>query len=77
MKPTSQKKSKSSKMELQTTLMGGDFNFIITAVSNASKDILQRNEEKQETMYEIIEAEMRGVQQSLHSSRVVSTAPSP
>jgi hypothetical protein len=28
-------------------------------------------------MYEKIEAELRGVQQALHSSRVVSTAPPP
>jgi hypothetical protein len=38
---------------------------------------LQRNEAKKETMYEKIEAELRGVQQALHSSRTVSTAPPP
>jgi hypothetical protein len=30
---------------------------------------------KQETMYERIEAELKGVQQALYSSRAVSTAP--
>jgi hypothetical protein len=35
-----------------------DFDFIITVVSDASKDILQRNEAKQETMYERIEEEL-------------------
>jgi hypothetical protein len=77
MKPTSRKKSKASKPKLQTVLMVDDFDFIIAAVSDASEDILQRNEEKQETMYERIEAELRGVQQALHSSRAVSTAPPP
>jgi hypothetical protein len=38
---------------------------------------LQKNEAKQEAMYEIIEAELRGVQQSLHSSHTVSTTPLP
>jgi hypothetical protein len=47
-------------------------------VSDASEDILQRTEAKQETMYERIEAELRGVQQALHSSpHAVSTAPPP
>jgi hypothetical protein len=57
--------------------MVDDFNFIIAVVSDASEDILQRNEAKQETMYERIEAELRGVQQALHSSHAVSTAPPP
>jgi hypothetical protein len=58
MKPTSRKKSKASKTKLQTVLMLDDFDFIIAAVSDASEDILQRNEAKQETMYEKIEAEL-------------------
>jgi hypothetical protein len=53
------------------------FDFIIVVVSDTSEDILQRNEAKQETMYERIEAELKGVQQALHSSRAVSTAPPP
>jgi hypothetical protein len=75
MKSTSQKKSKASKTKLQTMLTVDDFDFIIAPVSDASEDILQRNEAKQETMYETIEVELRGVQQALHSSRTVSTAP--
>jgi hypothetical protein len=55
MKPTSRKKSKASKLKLQTVLTVDDFDFIIAAVSDALEDILQRTEEKQETMYEIIE----------------------
>jgi hypothetical protein len=41
------------------------------------KDLLQRNEARKETMYEKIEAELRGVQQALHSSHTVSTASPP
>jgi hypothetical protein len=53
------------------------FNFIIAVVSDASEDILQITKAKQETMYERIEAELRGVHKSLHSSHVVSTTPPP
>jgi hypothetical protein len=53
-----------------------DIDFIIVVVSDTSEDILQHNEAKQETMYEKIEAELKGIQQSLYSSRMVSTAPS-
>jgi hypothetical protein len=60
---------------MQTMLMMDDIDFIIVVVSDTSKDILQGNEAKQETMYEIIEAEMKGVQQALHSSHAVSIAP--
>jgi hypothetical protein len=55
--------------------MMDDIDFIIVVVSDTLEDILQRNEAKQETMYERIEAKLKGVQQSLHSSRAVSTAP--
>jgi hypothetical protein len=40
MKPTLQKKSKVSKLRLQTMLTFDDFDFIIAAISYASKDIL-------------------------------------
>jgi hypothetical protein len=47
--------------------MINEFDFIIVAISDASEDILQITEAKQETMYGRIEAELRGVQQALHS----------
>jgi hypothetical protein len=53
-----------------------DIDLIIVIVADTSEDILQRNEENQETMYERIKAEMKGVQQALYSSHVVSIAPS-
>jgi hypothetical protein len=74
-KPTSWKKSKASKPQMQTVLMMDDIDFIIVAISDTSEDILQCNEAKQETMYERIEVEMKGVQQALYSSRAVSTVP--
>jgi hypothetical protein len=42
-------------------LMLDDLDFIITAVSDASEDILHINEAKQENIYERLEAELRGV----------------
>jgi hypothetical protein len=76
-KTTSRKKSRVSKPKLQIVLMVDDFDFIITSISDALEDILQRIKAKQETMYGSIEVEMRGVKQSLHSNRVVSVVTPP
>ena len=57
--------------------MVDDFDFIISVVGDASEDIFQINEEKQEAMYDGIEAKLRGVQQALYSNRAVSIMPSP
>jgi hypothetical protein len=76
-KPTSQKKSKESKPKLQILLMVDDFDFIIAVVSYSSEEILQRNEAKQEAMYDRIETELRGVHQALHSSPAIPTMPPP
>jgi hypothetical protein len=46
-------------------------------VSDTSKDILQRSEAKQETMFDIIEENFKGVQHALYLSRAISTAPLP
>ena len=54
-KPTLWKKSKATKTKMQTMLMLDEFDFIIGAVSDASQDIMQNTEAKQETMYEKIE----------------------
>jgi hypothetical protein len=48
---------------------------IIIVVEDASKDILNRHEAKQETMYERIEKELKNIQQAIHSSCTVPTAP--
>jgi hypothetical protein len=39
-----------------------DIDLIIVIVSDTSEDILQCNEAKQETMYDRIEVELKGVQ---------------
>jgi hypothetical protein len=75
-KPPSWKKSKASKPKLQTMLMVDDIDLITTDISDTSEDILQCNEEKQETMYDRIEEELKWVQQALYSSYTMSTMPS-
>jgi hypothetical protein len=62
MKPSSRKKSKDSNPKMEIVLIVDDIDLIIVVVSDISGDILQCNEEKQETMYERIEEELRGVQ---------------
>jgi hypothetical protein len=61
-KPTSRNKSKERNPKCQTILTIDDFYFIIAAVSDASKDIFQNNKAKQESLYDIIATELRGVQ---------------
>jgi hypothetical protein len=73
MKPTSWKKSKASNPKLQTVLTVDDINLIIATVLDTSEDILQCNEAKQKSMYDCIEAELKGIQHALHSSRTVPT----
>jgi len=63
MKPSSWKKSKSNKPKMQNVLTVDDFEFIISAIGDASQEILQINEEKQEAMYDRVEFKLRGVNQ--------------
>jgi len=44
-------------------------------VNDASQEILQKDEAKQEEMYDRVEVELRGVHQALHSSHAMSTMP--
>jgi chromosome segregation ATPase len=60
---------------MQTTLTSDDFDFIIAALNDASLEIAEKQEAKQEAMYNRIEIELQGVQQALQSSHAVSTAP--
>jgi hypothetical protein len=53
-----------------------DVDLIIPVVEDASEDILQRHEVKQETVYERIEKDLKDIQQAIHSSRAVPTMPS-
>jgi hypothetical protein len=62
---------------MQIVLTTDDFEFIIAALNDASLEIMEKQEAKQEEMYNRIEVELRGVQQDLQSSRAVSTTPLP
>jgi hypothetical protein len=57
--------------------MVDDIYLIITIVSDTSDEILQQSEAKQETMYDKIEAELKGVHQALYSIHIVSTVSLP
>ena len=74
MKPSSRKKSNANKPPFHTILMVDDIDLIIATVSDTSEDILQQSEAKHETMFDRIEAELKGVQQALYLSRSVHTA---
>jgi hypothetical protein len=75
LKSSSRKKPRTPVTKMWTTLTLDDFNFIIAAVNDASQEILEKQEAKQEKMYNRIEIELQGVQQELQSSRAVSTVP--
>jgi len=76
-KPSSRKKSKSSVTKMQTVLTYDNFDFLIAALNDASLEISEKQEAKQETMYDRIEIKLWGVQQALQFSHTVSTAPLP
>jgi hypothetical protein len=61
--------------KIQTVLTSDDFDFLIAALQDASLEITEKKEAKQEEMYDRIEIELRGVQKTLWSSRAVSTMP--
>jgi hypothetical protein len=62
MKPTSQNKSRETLTKIKTMLTVDYFDFIIAAVADASRAILQKHEAKKEEMYDRIEVELRRVQ---------------
>jgi hypothetical protein len=74
-KPSSRKKTKETKTKFETVLTPDDFNFIITALNDASLEIAEKQEARQEAMYSWIEIELQGVQQELQSRHAVSTVP--
>jgi hypothetical protein len=67
LKPSSQKKSKSTVTKMLTTFTPDDFDFIIEALNDTSLEIMEKQEAKREEMYDsLIEVKLRGVQQALH-----------
>jgi hypothetical protein len=58
LKPSSQKKSKATVTKMKTVLTADDFDFIIAALNDASLEITEKQEAKQEEMYDRIEVEL-------------------
>jgi hypothetical protein len=58
LKPSSRKKSKASMTKMQTVLTSDDFDFLIAALNDASLEIAEKQEAKQEEMYDRIETEL-------------------
>jgi hypothetical protein len=75
LKPSSRKKSKATRTKFETTLTSDDFDFIVAALNDASLEIAEKQEAKQEEVFSRIKVELQEVQQALQSSRAVSTAP--
>jgi DNA-directed RNA polymerase specialized sigma subunit len=66
---------KATRTKFETTLMSDDFDFIVAALNDASLEIEEKQEAKQEEVFSRIKVELQEVQQALQSSRVVSTVP--
>jgi hypothetical protein len=59
-KPSSRKKSKATMTNMKTVLTVDDFDFIITTLNDASMEIVEKQEAKQEEMYDRIEVNFEG-----------------
>jgi hypothetical protein len=62
LKPSSRKKSKATMTKMQTILTFDNFDFLIATLQYASLEIVEKQEEKKEDMYDRVEIELRGVQ---------------
>jgi hypothetical protein len=69
------KKVKATRTKFETTLTSDDFDFIVTTLNDASLEIAEKQEAKQEEVFSRIKVELQEVQQALQSSRAVSTMP--
>ena len=74
-KPSSQNKVKATMTKMKTILISNDFDFIIAALNDASLEIVEKKEAKQEEVYNRMKFELQGVQHALQSSHTVSTTP--
>jgi hypothetical protein len=74
---SSRKKPRTLVTKMQISLTLDDFDFIIAAVNDASKEIIVKQEAKEEHMYIQIEIVLQGVQHALQSSQAISTTPLP
>jgi hypothetical protein len=64
-KPSSQKKSRATVTKMQTTHTPNDFDFTIASLNDTSLEIAEKQEAKQEEMYDRIEVKLQGVQHAL------------
>jgi hypothetical protein len=62
---------------INIVLTTDDFDFNIVALNDDSLEIMEKQEAKQEEMYNKIKVKFRGVQHALQSSRAVPTMPLP
>jgi hypothetical protein len=58
LKPSSQKKVKATMTNMQTVLTSDDFEFLIATLQDASLEITEKQEAKQEELYDRIETEL-------------------
>jgi hypothetical protein len=58
LKPSSRKKAKATITKMQTLLTSDDFDFLIVALQDSSLEIANKQEAKQEEMYDRIETEL-------------------
>jgi hypothetical protein len=74
-KPSARKKTRANKPQSKNVFIVDDVDFIIAAMEDASDDILQRHEAKQKTLFEIIEKNLRDIQQAIYSSHAIPSVP--
>jgi hypothetical protein len=60
LKPSSRKKSRATVTKMKTVLTTDDFDFIIAALNDASLEIMEKQEAKQEEMYDRIKVTSEG-----------------
>jgi hypothetical protein len=74
-KPSSWKKAKSTRTMFKTTLTPKDFNFLVAALNDASLEITENQEVKQEEVFSQMKGELQEVQQALQSIHAISIVP--
>jgi hypothetical protein len=60
---------------MKTVLTTDDFDFIIFALNETSLEIVEKQEAKQEEMYDRLKVKFRELQQSLQSNHAMSIVP--
>jgi hypothetical protein len=75
-KPSTRKKTRVSKPQLEAMLTEDDISLVHEFMEDASKEILQRYGVKQEELYERVEKELKEIQQDIQFIRAVPTTPS-